>query len=662
LARITQQRVSIQSVIPELRNGRYPAKRTAGAPVTIAADIVCDSHDRLAAVVKWRQEGSGQWRESPMQLTVNDRWEATFVPEALGRYEYTVAAWVDRFGTWARDLRTKLEAGVMTEIDLQAGAELLQEYVADADSEDAPIIERAQRVVASDDEPHEVRVDAAFSAALAETVRRADPRRWAVEHPLAIPLRVERHRARFSSWYEMFPRSASPEPGCHGTFRDVVDRLPYVASMGFDVLYLPPIHPIGHSHRKGKDGATVAQPDDPGSPWAIGSEDGGHTAIHPDLGTLEDFHALVAAASEHGMEIALDIAFQCSPDHPWVEQHPEWFAHRPDGSIQYAENPPKKYQDIYPLDFETSDATGLWKALRGVFEYWIDQGVRIFRVDNPHTKSVRFWEWCIDALTRDHPDTIYLAEAFTRPKMMYELALRGFTQSYTYFAWRQRKWEIEQYYAEIHGPPVVDYFRSNAWPNTPDILTEQLQLGGRSMYVQRLLLAATLSANYGIYGPPFELMETRARPGAEEYAANEKYEIRHWDLDAPHSLREVIARVNRIRHEHPALQQDATFALHDVDNDQIVAFSKRDPVGGEVVLVVVNLDPNWKQSGWLWLDLEELGVAPDAQFQAHDLFGDARYLWYGPRNFIELDPHVSPGHVFVIRSRHRTEHDFDYFM
>ncbi len=362
------------------------------------------------------------------------------------------------------------------------------------------------------------------------------------------------------------------------------------------------------------------------------------------------------------MEIALDIAFQCSPDHPWVTARPQWFKHRPDGTIQYAENPPKKYQDIYPLDFETSDVEGLWTALRDVFMHWIGHGVRIFRVDNPHTKSLRFWEWCIDEITREHPDVIFLAEAFTRPKVMYELGLRGFTQSYTYFSWRRLKWEIEQYYEEILSPPIIDFFRSNAWPNTPDILTDQLQLGRRSMFVQRLLLAATLSANYGIYGPPFELMESRPRPGAEEYADNEKYEIRFWDREAPHSLRDVISRINRIRHEHPALQQDATFALHHIDNDQIVVFSKRDHASNEVLLVVVNLDPDWKQSGWLWLDLEELGVPPDTQYQAHDVLGDARYIWHGARNYIELDPHVSPGHVFVIRSHHRSEQDFDYFM
>ncbi len=434
-----------------------------------------------------------------------------------------------------------------------------------------------------------------------------DPRPHATTYERTLQLRVDRPRARYSSWYELFPRSASPDPDRHGTFDDVVDRLPYVASMGFDVLYLPPIHPIGVAHRKGRNNATAAGPDDVGSPWAIGSAEGGHKSIHPELGTMDDFRRLVAACGDHGLELALDIAFQCSPDHPYVTEHPEWFRHRPDGTIQYAENPPKKYQDIYPFDFETSDPEGLWTELRSVFEFWIDEGVRIFRVDNPHTKSFPFWEWVIGELTAEHPDLIFLAEAFTRPKVMYELAKVGFTQSYTYFAWRHHKWEIEQYYDELFTTEVADFFRSNAWPNTPDILTEYLQHGGRSRFAQRLVLAATLSANYGIYGPAFELQVHQPRPGAEEYLDNEKYERRVWDLDAPQSLRSFIARVNRIRAEHPALQQDRSFSFHHVENDALVAYSKRDPDTGDVILAIVNLDPDHAQSGWMWLDLERSG-------------------------------------------------------
>jgi starch synthase (maltosyl-transferring) len=596
-----------------------------------------------------------------MHSMIDGRWTASFTPESLGRYEFTTVAWVDRFGTWRHDLVKRVDADAVATIDLLAGAELLEDYREHARKADAATIARAQEALRAADQDRDAAIQAALTDELLAAAERSDPRRWKVEYERVLPLRVESGKARFSTWYEMFPRSASPAPGRHGTFADVIERLPYVASMGFDVLYLPPIHPIGRTNRKGRNGSVEAAPDDPGSPWAIGNEQGGHKTIHPELGTMDDFRALVRTAADMGIDVALDVAFQCSPDHPWVNEHPEWFRTRPDGSIQFAENPPKRYEDIYPINFETTDPEGLWTELKSVFEFWIDQGVRIFRVDNPHTKSIRFWEWCIDALTRDHPDNIYLAEAFTRPGLMSELAMRGFTQSYTYFTWRQERWEIEQYYSEIFSPPMIDYFRSNAWPNTPDILTEQLQLGHRSVFVQRLILAATLSSNYGIYGPPFELMEHVARPGAEEYIDNEKYEIRHWDLDAPHSLRDTIAHVNQIRRRHPALQQDATFHVHYSDNDQIVVFSKRDPETDEVILVVVNLDPNWRQSAWLWLDLDELGVDDDEPFQAHDLFGDARYLWSGARNYIELDPNISPGHIFVIRRRHRTEEDFDYY-
>jgi len=402
----------------------------------------------------------------------------------------------------------------------------------------------------------------------------------------------------------------------------------------------------------------TAGPDDPGSPWAIGSRHGGHTSIHPELGTMEDFRALKAACDEHGVELALDIAFQCAPDHPYVTEHPEWFKERPDGSIQYAENPPKKYQDIYPLNFETSDPDGLWNELRSIFEFWLAEGVRVFRVDNPHTKSLAFWQWCLDDLSRRYPDTIFLAEAFTRPKLMYELAMRGFNNSYTYFTWRRHKWEIEAYYTELTQTDVVDFFRPNSWPNTPDILTDQLQYGGRPMYVQRLVLAATLTANYGMYGPAFELMWSEARPGSEEYLDNEKYEIKRWDVDQPHSLREVIALINRIRHAHPALQQDRTLTFHHVDNDQLLLYSKSDEVSGDVILVAVNLDPHHVQAGMTWLDLDALGVADDEEFEVHDLFAGGTYRWRGGENYVELEPHISPAHVFEVRT-HSTEHDHE---
>jgi starch synthase (maltosyl-transferring) len=658
----TQQRVSIQRVFPEVELGRYPAKRALGEPVDVAADIVCDSHDVLAAVVRWRPEGDDVWHESPLAHDVNDRWVGTFTPDAMGRFEFTVEAWVDHFGTWRRDTLKKHAAGVMTDLDLQIGADIVDAVASNATGDDASLLVRAYETLTDTDLTDETRIDVALSDELAEVMAGADPRLHASVYRQVLPLRVDRPEAAFSSWYELFPRSASPDPTRHGTLKDVIDRLDYVESLGFDVLYLPPIHPIGTAHRKGPNNVTEAGPDDPGSPWAIGSAEGGHKAVHPELGTVDDVRALAETARARGIELALDIAFQCSPDHPYVTEHPEWFRKRPDGTIQYAENPPKKYQDIYPFDFETEDPEGLWTELKSIFEFWIDQGVKFFRVDNPHTKSFRFWEWCIDSLTREHPDLVFLSEAFTRPKVMYELAKRGFTQSYTYFTWRQEKWEIEQYYTELYRTGVVDFFRSNAWPNTPDILTEQLQFGGRPVFVQRVALAATISANYGIYGPAYELMEHVARPGAEEYVDNEKYQLRTWDLDRPDSLRPLIARLNRIRKAHPALQTDRTLAFHHIDNDQLLLFSKTSLDGDDVLLVVINLDPHWPQSGFTWLDMDALGLQPDSKFQVHDLLGDSRYLWHGQRNFVELDPHVSPVHIFQVRDLHRSERDFEYYV
>jgi starch synthase (maltosyl-transferring) len=469
---------------------------------------------------------------------------------------------------------------------------------------------------------------------------------------------VDRGLAGFSTWYGMFPRSWSVA-GRHGTFADVAKQLGYVADMGFDVLYLPPIHPIGTTFRKGGNNSLESGPDDPGVPWAIGSAEGGHTAIHSELGTIEDFRALRDAAAGQGIEIALDVAFQCSPDHPWVSEHPEWFRHRPDGSIQYAENPPKKYQDIYPLDFETSDQKGLWLALKDVFDHWTGEGVRIFRVDNPHTKAFAFWEWVIAEIRRENPDVIFLSEAFTRPKVMYQLAKIGFTQSYTYFAWRNTRQELIEYMGDLGQ--VAEFFRPNFWPNTPDILTQQLQTGGRAMFITRYVLAATLSSNCGIYGPAYELMEHEPlSPGSEEYRNSEKYQIREWDLDSPGSIAPVITRINMARREHPALQRTHNVTFHPTDNDRLICYSKR--VVGDLVLVVVNLDPDYEQAGFVDLDVDALGVDPAHQFQVHDLLTDRRYLWQGSRNYVQLDPRGIPAHVFEVRKRVRSEQSYDHFI
>ncbi len=488
-------------------------------------------------------------------------------------------------------------------------------------------------------------------------------RRFETVYPRELEVVVDPERARFSAWYEMFPRSAVNDGRSHGTFADCEARLPYIAEMGFDVLYFPPIHPIGRQFRKGRNNVLEPDPEDPGSPWAIGSGEGGHKAVHKELGTLAQFRKLVQAARKRGLEVALDIAFQCAPDHPYVAEHPEWFRWRPDGTVQYAENPPKKYQDIYPFNFETDRWRELWQELKSVFDFWIDQGVTLFRVDNPHTKPFAFWEWLIREIKKEHPDVLFLSEAFTRPKVMYRLAKLGFSQSYTYFAWRNTKGELVHYFTELTQGDGREYFRPHLWPNTPDILNEYLQFGGRPAFMIRLALAATLGANYGIYGPAFELFENRAREaGSEEYLDSEKYQLRQWELDRPDSLKDFIARVNRIRRDNPALQQYWNLKFHSVDNDELICYSKWTDDLSNGVLVVVNLDPYHTQSGWVDLPLEELGLDPVHPYQVHDLLSDARFLWHGSRNYVELDPHSQPAHIFRIRRRIRSERDFEYFM
>ncbi len=476
-----------------------------------------------------------------------------------------------------------------------------------------------------------------------------DNRKASTRYDKELRLLVDREKARFSAWYEIFPRSCSPEPGRHGTFRDLEGWLPYISSMGFDVLYLPPIHPIARSRRKGKNNVLAAGPNDPGSPWAIGGAEGGHKAVHPELGTLEDFRRLIGRAKESGLEVALDLALQCSPDHPYVKEHPQWFRHRPDGSIQYAENPPKQYEDIYPFNFETKQWKALWEELKSIFLFWADQGVRIFRVDNPHTKPFDFWEWLIFEVRREHPDALFLSEAFTRPKIMMRLAKLGFTQSYTYFTWRSNRWELAEYFTELTKGPAREYFRPSVWPNTPDILTAYLQEGGPGAFRARLVLAATLSAGYGIYGPAFELCENKPlEPGSEEYLNSEKYELKAWEIRQPDSLQGLITRVNRIRRENPALQRDDGLEFHPAGNDQLLCYSKRSRDRKNVLLMVVNLDPRRSQSGTLELRLESLGLDPSRPFTAEDLLSEASFKWQGPRNTVELDPARLPAHIFRI--------------
>ncbi|MBK5222871.1 MAG: alpha-1,4-glucan--maltose-1-phosphate maltosyltransferase [Acidimicrobiia bacterium] len=638
-------RVVVEGVRPEIDAGRFPAKSSLGEAVEVEADVFTDGHDLVAAAVWVRPPGDAPTIEVPMAALVNDRFAGSFTVDRLGRWAFTVVGWLDRFSTWSQGTAKKIEVDMDVAVELQIGSDLVAAAAARAKGPDADLLAAAA-----------ARLTEGHSADLADPDVAVAMRRWASREPLVrygrtLEINVERERARHGAWYEFFPRSASPDPARHGTLADATRRLDYVAGMGFDIVYLPPIHPVGRSFRKGPNNSVEAAPGDTGSPWGIGSEEGGHTAVHPELGTFDDFAAFVDRARELDLEVALDIAFQCAPDHPWVTEHPEWFTHRPDGTIQYAENPPKKYQDIYPIDFESENWEELWDALADVVRFWIDKGVSVFRVDNPHTKPFRFWEWLITTIHAEHPEAIFLSEAFTRPKVMYQLAKVGFSQSYTYFAWRQEAWELREYLTELTTPPVVDFFRPNAWPNTPDILTEQLQHGGRPVFLQRLVLAATLSANYGVYGPAFELVEHRAvAPGSEEYLDSEKYQQRHWDLDAPHSLRDLVARVNDIRRSHPALLQDRTLRFHRTDNQQLLCYSKTHP-SGDIIVVVVNVDGEQRQAGFVDLDLESLGLEADSRYEVRDLLGATTYQWAGARNFVELDPHSLPAHIFAIAPR-----------
>ncbi|MCK4176831.1 alpha-1,4-glucan--maltose-1-phosphate maltosyltransferase [Aciditerrimonas ferrireducens] len=656
-------------------------KRVVGEPVVVQADVVVDGHDLVLAWLAWRRPGTERWGRTPMQPLGNDRFEGAVSFDELGRFELAVEAAVDVVGSWARALAAKRRAGQPWAQDAAVGASLLAEAAERARGADRRALSAAARQLAEAASAEDL--DGIDLPALCALASRHPDQTRVVRSP-AGTVWVDRPLGGASAWYELFPRSASPDPSRPGTLADVAALLPELAELGVDVLYLPPIHPIGRTNRKGRDGAPVAGPGDPGSPWAIGGPEGGHEAVHPELGTVEDVVELAKAARRLGMELALDLAFQCSPDHPWVRQHPEWFRHRPDGTIAYAENPPKRYEDVYPLDFESPAWPALWEALAEVVETWVARGVTVFRVDNPHTKPVRFWVWLIERVHRSHPEVLFLAEAFTRPRMMELLAQVGFSQSYTYFTWREQKWELEEYLRELTESELAEYFRPCFWPNTPDILPRHLQAGQRAAFVTRLVLAATASSCYGVYGPAFELMEHEPRePGSEEYRHSEKYEVRHWDRHRPDSLAPVLALLNRIRRRHPALRQQRFLQLQRVDNDQLLAFAKTAPVPpaldpeapaplspwptsaepasgtggrpapwalergpvGDVILTVLNLDPVFRQTGWVELDLDALGLPTEQPFVAHDLLTDQRFRWQGPRNFVALDPAEWPAHV-----------------
>ena len=658
-------RAVIDALSPRVDGGRFVAKRIAGERVCIEADCFTDGHDQLRVVLAWRAVNATQTYEVEMRPLGNDVWIGEFTPPAPGRYRCTVTAWVDHFESWRNELERREDLADIR-VALQVGSALICATAVRAGDADAQALKNWAALLLESATP-ESTVDASSLKALALDPERARLMQRHADRSLAdsaaLEIFADRKRAGFSSWYELFPRSAASQPARHGNFKDVEARLPYIAGMGFDVVYFPPIQPIGRVNRKGANNALKAKAGDVGSPWAIGSAEGGHKEILRELGTLEDFRHLVATARELGMEIALDVAFQCAPDHPYVRTHPEWFKHRPDGSVQYAENPPKKYQDIYPFDFETRDFRALWAELKSIVDFWIEHGIRIFRVDNPHTKPFAFWEWLIGEVQRENPDVLFLAEAFTRPKVMYRLAKLGFTQSYTYFTWRNSKRELTEYFTELDLGTVREYFRPNVWPNTPDILHETLQSGVRAAYAARLVLAATLSANYGIYGPTFELMESTPRePGSEEYLDSEKYQLRYWTLDRPDSLRSLIARMNAIRRDNAALQSDASLRFCTLDNEELIGYLKSDASSDNVIIVVVNLDPHHVQSGWIELDLRRLGLDESTPYQVHDLLSDQRYPWRGRRNYVMLDPGRMPAHVLKLRRYLRTEHDFDYFL
>ncbi len=660
-------RVVIEPVRPIVDGGTFPAKASIGEPVTVLADVFTNGHEVVRAVLRWRHAGGGKkpgaWRDVPMTPLTNDRFTASFTPDKLGRLEYDIVGWLDHLETWRRATVKKIDAGLDVDIEAQSGAVLLGQAAA-ADPKPAKrdrsrLDELAARSAAGD-------VSWLDDEALDEFFARTSEREPAasLDEPLAVV--VDPLHGSFGAWYEFFPRSAvrrgrthppgaddegpqRVEQGVGRTLLDSIDRLDHIAGMGFDIVYLPPVHPIGATKRKGRNNSTTAEADDVGSPWAIGGGGGGHTAVAPELGTVDDVTTFAEACRARGMQLALDIAFQCSPDHPWVDEHPEWFAKRADGTIQFAENPPKRYEDIYPLDFESKDWKNLWKALADVFRFWIERGVTTFRVDNPHTKAFAFWEWVIAALRDEYPEVVFLAESFTRPRVMERLAKVGFNQNYTYFAWRQSSWELREYFTDL-STRTVDWFRPNAWPNTPDILTEQLQVGGRPAFVTRAILAATLSPSWGVYGPAFELLEHRPiRGGSEEYLDSEKYQLRTWDLDHPDSLAPLLTRLNEIRSTHRAFRHLDTLHVHETDHPGLLCYSRRDRTGtSNPIICVVNLDPNQRITGFVDIDLAAIGLPYESSYPVHDLLGGARYTWHGNLNYVDLAPWSASAHIFEV--------------
>jgi len=641
--------IAIENVEPEIEGGRWPIKRAVGDTVDVAADIFKEGHDVLQARVVWRPADAREWQEAPMRPTENDRWTGSFTVDRNTRYVYGVLAFTDVYGSWRADFQKRLAAAQDVRSELLEGLRLVEDAAqrcTDA-SERGRLHAYADRWRSS--EPRDA-AELAISQELSEVMDRWPDRSDETRYRTELCMIVDRVAARFAAWYEIFPRSQGTDPSRSASFREAEARIPAIARMGFDTLYMTPIHPIGTTNRKGPNNSLVAGPNDPGSPYAIGSPAGGHDAIAPELGTLDDFEHFQQTARQHGLELAIDFAIQVSPDHPWVKEHPEWFYHRPDGTIKFAENPPKKYEDIYPLNFRCAEWKELWAALRDIVLLWCQRGVRVFRVDNPHTKPLAFWEWLIADVQSMYPDAIFLAEAFTRPKMMRALGKLGFSQSYTYFTWRNEKWELEEYLTELTQGPMREYYRGNFFANTPDILPHILQFGGRPAFRMRLVLAATLSSVYGIYSG-FELTENRSRtaPGTGEYYADsEMYQHKVWDWDRPGNIVDDVTRINRVRRENPALHEYDNLRFYACDNPQLIAYGKATRDRSNIVVCVVNLDYTWPQSGWVNVPVQDWGISSDQPYVVHDLLTDERFTWRGNANWVRLDPNVAVAHILRI--------------
>jgi starch synthase (maltosyl-transferring) len=638
------KKVWIMNVYPQIDCGKYPAKYIINDTVRITADIISDGIDEICAILKYKNHADLGWKGIEFLPYENDCWQAQFKVNKLGVYSYTVHAWTNDFKTWKKKFLKKLELNGDVEIEKRVGVKLLKKYCKE-DTEHS-IIELIEKFSSAKSQNQLLKLIS--SKHLNLWIERNYVPEFTTEYDITLSLVVEPFKAQFSTWYELFPRSVPNKKGHHGSLQDLIGYLPIIKEMGFDVLYLPPIHPIGKTNRKGKNNSAVSNEDEPGSPWAIGAEEGGHKSIHPELGTINDFRELVKEAKKLNIDVALDFAIQCSPDHPYIKSHPQWFQHRPDGSLQFAENPPKKYQDIYPINFSSKEWFSLWLECKSILKYWINEGVTLFRVDNPHTKPFIFWQWLINEIKTSHPEVLFLAEAFTRPKIMQQLAKCGFSQSYTYFTWRNTKEELTSYMQELNSQPMIDYFRPNFWANTPDILHDYLQKGGRPAFMVRLLLAATLSSNYGIYGPSFELcIGTPLNEGSEEYLDSEKYEIVTWQQSSE-NISALITIINQIRHQHHALQNNSSLRFYPTNNSHIICYSKHNSTYSDIILVVVNLDYQAKQSALITLDLTSLGV--NLNYKMSDLLTNETYTWQPGHCYVELDPSLERvAHIFHVR-------------